>query len=99
MVGDGGVLPSGMQLVFVGKPTCFHICRLDCVFMVQTLLFGAFLSRFSLSLALFARFSIGVIYNLSKPLSLSGRFEASALLNMLFLVDSILASMVLARFL
>ena len=54
MVGDGGVLPSGMQLVFVGKPTCFHICRLDCVFMVRTLLFGAFLSCFSLSLALFA---------------------------------------------
>ena len=38
-------------------------------------------------------------FNPSKPLSLSGRFVASALLNMFFLVDSILASMVLARFL
>ena len=35
IVGDGGVLPSGVRLVFVGKPTCFpHLsfeCRLDCV--------------------------------------------------------------------
>ena len=38
-------------------------------------------------------------FNPSKPLSLSGRFVASALLNMFFLLDSILASMVLARFL
>ena len=80
-------------------------CRLDCVFIVGTLLFGAFLFLFSLSLAfnLFARFSIGVILFsiilLSLCLFLSGRFVASALLNMFFLVDSILVSMVLARFL
>ena len=65
------------------KPTCSHIlsfgCRLDCVFIVGTLLFGAFLSLFSLSLDfnLFARFSIGVILFsiilLSLCLSLSGR--------------------------
>ena len=94
---------------FCGKADLFpHLsfgCRLDCVFIVGTLLFGAFLSLFSLSLAfnLFARFLIGVILFsiilLSLCLSLGGRFVASALLNMLFLVDSILASMVLARFL
>ena len=65
------------------------------MFIVGTLLFGAFLSLFSLSLDfnLFARFSIGVILFsiilLSLCLSLSGRFVASALLNMFFLVDSI----------
>ena len=26
VVGNGGVLPSGMRLVFVGKPACSHIC-------------------------------------------------------------------------
>ena len=94
---------------FCGKADLFpHLsfgCHLDCVFIVGTLLFGAFLSLFSLSLAfnLFARFLIGVILFsiilLSLCLSLGGRFVASALLNMLFLVDSILASMVLTRFL
>ena len=75
-----------------------------CVHCLNTLLWG-FLVSFSLSLAfnLFPRFSIGVILFsiilLSLCLSLSGRFEASALLNMFFLVDSILASTVLARFL
>ena len=79
-------------------------CRLDCVFIVGTLLFGAFLFLFSLSLAfnLFARFSMVILFSiilLSLCLFLSGRFVAYALLNMFFLVDSILVSMILARFL
>ena len=34
VVGDGGVLPSGMRLVFVGKLTCSHIFRLGVVWIV-----------------------------------------------------------------
>ena len=26
VVGNGGVLPSGMRLVFVRKPACSHVC-------------------------------------------------------------------------
>ena len=38
LVGNGRVLPSGVRLVFVRKPTCFHICRLGVVWIVCSLL-------------------------------------------------------------
>ena len=37
MVGDGGVLPSGKRLVFVGKPTCSHLFRLGVIWIVCSL--------------------------------------------------------------
>ena len=38
VVGNGRVLPSGVRLVFVRKPTCSHICRLGVVWIVCSLL-------------------------------------------------------------
>ena len=82
---------------FCGKADLFpHLlfgCRLDGVFIVGTLLFGTFLSLFSLSLAFICLpdFQLVILFSiilLSLGLSLSGRFVASALLNIL-LVDSI----------
>ena len=74
-----------MWLVFVGKLTC------NCL---NTTLWD-FLVSLLPKFGLFARFSIGVILFsiilLSLCFSLSERFEASALLNMFFLVESILA--------
>ena len=47
VVGNGGVLPSGMQLVFVGKPACSHVVRVSfglSVHCLNTALWGFLLS-------------------------------------------------------
>ena len=63
LVGNDGIFPTGMWLVFVGKPACSHIW--SCGLGVQCLnTVVAFFSCFSLSLvfSLFAQFSIRILF-------------------------------------